>query len=173
MLGLSNKKVSLMPDDEFWREEFSKEKKFIQDKINSDIIIEHIGSTAIPKIPAKPIIDIGIGINKSIDIEGIIKSLEEIGYVYKGENGISGRYYFVKGKWKNRKYHIHMFDVNHPDWKNHLLFRDYLIHNDELAKEYGHLKLKNWKLYMGDRKSYTEAKNNFIQKVLREAKMNN
>lgn len=170
MLGLSNKKVSLLPDDKFWREEFKKEKKIIQDKINDKVIIEHIGSTAIPDIPAKPIIDIGIGINESMDIEGIVKSLEEVGYIYKGDNGISGRHYFVKGKPENRKYHIHMFEANHPDWKNHLLFRDYLITNDELARDYGELKLKNWKLHIGDREGYTDSKNSFIQKVLKEAK---
>lgn len=171
MLGLSNKKVSLMPDDEYWREKFRNEKKIIQEKIkDKNIVIEHIGSTAIPEIPAKPIIDIGIGIYKSTNIEGLVKSLEEVGYIHKGENGISGRYYFVKGKPENRKFHIHMFEVNHPDWKNHLLFRDYLIDNVELAKEYGELKLKNWKLHMGNRKGYTDSKNSFIKKILKKAK---
>ena len=172
MLGLSNDKISLMPDDEFWRKEFKKEKMIIQKNVTEEIIIEHIGSTSIPNIPAKPIIDISIGINSEIGVKGIIKSLEEVGYIYKGENGVSGRYYFVKGRPENRKYHIHMYDVNHPDWKNHLLFRDYLINNEELAKEYGDLKLRKWKSHKGDRKGYTESKDNFIQKVLKEAKRN-
>lgn len=170
MLGLNNESISLMPDDKFWREEFKKEKIIIEDKIYDNIIVEHIGSTAIPNIPAKPIIDIGIGIQNSKSIEGIISSLEEVGYIYKEENGISGRHYFVKGKPENREYHIHMYEINHPDWKNHLLFRDYLINNDELARNYGNLKLKMWKKYIGDRRAYTKSKNNFIEKVLKEAK---
>ena len=173
MLGLRNDKISLMPDDEFWREKFRKEKKLIQKNITESIIIDHIGSTSIPKIPAKPIIDIGLGINESMDVKAIVKSLEEVGYIYKGENGISGRHYFVKGSPENRKYHIHMFVVNHPDWKNHLLFRNYLINNEELAKEYGKLKINNWKLFKGNRKAYTESKNKFIQNVLKQAKKNN
>lgn len=79
MLGLNNQKVSLMPDSEFWREEFKKEKIIIQSKIQGEFKIEHIGSTAIPNIPAKPIIDIGVGIDNSKNIKGIIKLLEEIG----------------------------------------------------------------------------------------------
>lgn len=168
MLGLNNQKVSLMPDTKLWREEFEREKIRIQSEITEEIKIEHIGSTAIPNIPAKPIIDIGIGINNSTNLADIIKSLEEIGYINKGENGIAGRSYFVKGLPEKRKYHLHMYKINHPNWKNHLLFRDYLINNADIAKEYGELKLENWRFHKEDRKKYTDSKDEFIKKVFKQ-----
>lgn len=168
MLGLNNQKVSLMPDTELWREEFKKEKIIIQSKITEEIKIEHIGSTAIPNIPAKPIIDIGIGIDNATNLEDITKSLEEIGYINKGENGIAGRSYFVKGLPEKRKYHLHMYKINHPNWKNHLLFRDYLINNADVAKEYGKLKLENWRFHKADRKGYTDSKDEFIKNVFKQ-----
>lgn len=62
-----------------------------------------------------------------------------------------------------------MYKANHPDWRKHLLFRDYLINNAEGAKEYGKIKLKNWRLNWGDRKGYTDSKDEFIKKVLKIA----
>jgi len=171
MLGLANKKISLLPDTDYWRQMFKQEKKLIKEQLmDSKVAIEHIGSTAIPDIPAKPIIDIGLGVPDLEQVEGEIELLAELGYQFKGEYGLPGRYYFVKGSSAEETYHLHMYEVSNPDWQNHLLFRDYLRANWELAREYGRLKLKLWREYRNNREEYTAAKEPFIKEVLEQAK---
>ncbi|MEJ6951372.1 GrpB family protein [Natronospora cellulosivora (SeqCode)] len=170
IFGLENKKISIMPHMELWREKFEKEKSLISRKLNNKVLIEHIGSTAIPGMPAKPIIDIGIGTSKKVNKEELIKSLEELSYIYKGENGITGRDYFVKESSNKRYFHIHMYDQSHPTWSDHLLFRNYLIENADVARAYGNLKLDIWRNHRNNRTMYTELKKDFIQNILHEAK---
>jgi GrpB-like predicted nucleotidyltransferase (UPF0157 family)/8-oxo-dGTP pyrophosphatase MutT (NUDIX family) len=167
LLGLSNKTISLMPSDVLWKKKFREEKQLIQKNIQDrSVIIEHIGSTSIPGLAAKPIIDIGIGISDKTDINRLISTMQKIGYEYKGENGIEGRHYFVKGSELQRRFHVHTFNLNAPEWKNHLLFRNKLRSNKTLAKQYESLKIEKWKTHYGDRAAYTVSKDEFIKSVL-------
>ncbi len=155
-----------------WKEKFEEEKGNLKNIIKKDIDIYHIGSTSVPGIAAKPIIDIGVGISETNDNNKIIEDIKKIGYQYKGEHGIKGRKYFVKGKPEKRIFHLHLYNKNHPNLKDHILFRNYLINNPQIAKEYEKVKIRSWRKYKGKRKKYTGSKNDFIKSVLNRAKNN-
>lgn len=168
MLGLKKGTVNLSSHNEQWHQLFSEEKARIKETIRKHIIeIEHIGSTSICGISAKPILDMAVSIKKYSDGVNCVKPLENLGYEYRSENGISGRFYFVKGE--PRTHHLHMVEVNSDFWKSHLLFRDYLRKNPAIAKEYDNLKRSLAKKNAENRDAYFEGKANFIENVLREA----
>src|SRR6266404_7166187 len=122
-----------------WQIRFLEERDQLQASIGEYVLdIQHIGSTSIPRMSAKPILDIGIAITNFEDGVRCIQPMEKLGYTYKGENGISRRHYFVKGA--PRTHHVHMVELESEDWRSHLLFRDYLIENPETARSYERLK---------------------------------
>lgn len=166
LLGLSNKKISLMPHTELWKENFEKEKNELERRI-ADVEIEHVGSTAIHWVPAKPIIDIAMSVEKP---ERLIDDIEDCGYEYMGEKGVKDRFYFVKGLEENRTHHIHLFEKHNQRYQDHLLFRNYLTENRDLAEKYGKLKLELWRKYGGERRKYTEEKADFITHILDKAR---
>jgi GrpB-like predicted nucleotidyltransferase (UPF0157 family) len=94
--------------------------------------------------------------------------LEKIGYEYRGENGIAGRFYFVKGE--PRTHHLHMFLPEHDAFRNHLLFRDYLLQNSAVAGEYDKLKKDLAQKFQNDRDAYLDGKADFIEKILKIAR---
>ncbi|MBR3251622.1 MAG: GrpB family protein [Erysipelotrichaceae bacterium] len=133
--------------------------------------IEHVGSTAVSSIKAKPIIDIVIGTD---DFEKILEKddqLKKEGFILRQDERPEQLLY-VRGD-LNRDFithHIHVVLYNSKQWNNYLDFRDYLDSNEEIAKRYESLKEELAEIYPTDRKSYTEAKSGFIAKLLIEAK---
>jgi len=174
MLGLKRGKVKLSPHNPKWTGFFEKEKKILQKSLGKTIIdIQHVGSTAIPGIPAKPIIDIAVavpGLGRK-EPEKYIESLKKVGYEYRGEDR-PREHLFVKGGEEKRICYLHMVKFNSKAWKNYLLFRDYLRAHKKVAAEYGKLKLELAKKFSDNRKSYTAGKDKFIQKVLKKLKNN-
>ncbi len=165
LLGLANDRISLMPHTGLWIREFKKEKISLQKKTN-ETEIQHVGSTFVPWLPAKPIVDIAV---KAKDPERQIKNIENCGYEYMGEKGVEGRYYLVKGTPDNRTHHIHMFEKGDQRYEDHLLFRDHLVKNRDIAEEYGRLKLRLWRDDKIGRKEYTKEKSDFIERTLQDA----
>lgn len=136
-----------------------------------DMQIEHIGSTAIPGLAAKPTIDILIGIKDLEGAGGIIPLLQSAGYVYvpEFELDMPERRYFYKGRKVEDDFHIHMVELESPFWKRHLAFRDHLrLHLDEV-KAYEELKLALAKKFRDDRNGYTDAKTEFITRIEKAA----
>ncbi|MEN8907717.1 MAG: GrpB family protein [Clostridiales bacterium] len=142
------------------------------------IRIEHIGSTSIPDMAAKPIIDIDIEIS-SIDVFNTIKNeLEKIGYIHKGNQGIDGREVFKRTKTKKCildeiDHHLYVCASGNQEYKNHLLFRDKLKSNKALVAEYKNIKYEILeKVGAFNRKGYVEMKENnykdFFNSVLSE-----
>ncbi len=129
--------------------------------------VQHIGSTSIPGMPAKPILDIGVAVANFEEAVRCIPLMEQLGYSYKGENGIPRRHYFVKGE--PRTHHLHMLEAASEEWKNHLLFRDYLRGNAEAARAYANLKRQLAASFAADREAYQTGKERFINAVLRQA----
>lgn len=170
MIGLKRGSVKLENYNEKWKDIFEEESKLISSKLNKFLIdIQHTGSTAIPGIVAKPIIDIAVAIDSLSNVEKIIQLLHELGYNYRGEQGIPGRHLFAKGTEENRTHYLHIMEKGHPEWKNHILFRDYLKSNPKVTKEYEKVKRELAKKYETDRGKYTEGKSKFIQKVIEKA----
>jgi len=165
MLGLEKGTVRLQSHTEQWHAAFAEEKKRLQAAIGEFVeSIEHVGSTSVCGIAAKPILDIAVAISAAREGEKAIAPLENLGYEYRGEYGIKGRFYFVKGE--PRTHHIHMLPVDSEEWRNHLFFRDYLCQNSAAAAEYDKLKRDLAKKNTGDRDAYTDGKADFVKKIL-------
>jgi GrpB-like predicted nucleotidyltransferase (UPF0157 family) len=154
-----------MPHQELWHQLFAEERTQLCNAIGVHIVaIEHIGSTSICGLSAKPIIDIAVAVQKLADVEKCIAPIGDVGYEYRGESGIPGRHYFVKGK--PRTHHVHMVELDSDLWRSHLWFRDYLRQHTQAAKEYENLKMELAEKYKHNREAYTEGKSVFIENVL-------
>lgn len=171
MIGLKRGVVKLSKYNPKWKTLFEEESALIFSAVEDFIVdIQHIGSTAIPNIVAKPIIDILAAINSLSNIAIIIEPLKTIGYIYRGEQGIPDRHLFVKGGEDYRTHHLHVVEKEHSEWPKHILFRDYLIKHPQEAQEYSKLKQDLLKKYELNREKYTESKSDFITKILEKAK---
>jgi len=137
--------------------------------------IEHIGSTAVPEVGAKPIIDIMVAVRDLADAEQCIEPLQRIGYEHVPEYNdiIPERRYFHKGPPEGRTHHLHMVELRSDFWEKHILFRDFLRTHPEEAQEYHRLKNEFSAKYGRDRDGYTEAKTSFIESVIAKAQDSN
>lgn len=133
--------------------------------------VEHIGSTSVPGLAAKPVIDILLGANSLTDIESHIGPLSELGYAYvqKYERELPMRRYFVKSPAASLRVHLHGVALGSRLWQEHLAFRDALRADDSLRAQYQSLKLHLAQVFGGDKSAYTAAKDPFIQSVLTAA----
>lgn len=169
IIGLKRKKVKLFSYNPAWEKLYKKEAELLRSVIGKYVLdIQHVGSTSIPEVKAKPIIDIAIGVKNLKDGEKCIKPLKQLGYEYKHSAGIKGRHFFAKGSEKNWTHHIHIVKLNGRFWKNYILFRDYLRKHKKAIQEYNELKEKLAKKYKNDRDTYTAQKHSFIQKILKK-----
>ena len=165
MIGLRRGVVKLSPYTAEWKTLFEEEKALLQTAVGQYALdIQHVGSTAIPGMVAKPIIDIGIAVMNFEEARVCVPAMEELGYEYRGEGGIPRRHYFVKGN--PRTHHIHMNEIDSLDWEDQVLFRDYLIRHPGLAEEYAALKVGLAQRYATDREAYLDGKAPFIERVL-------
>jgi GrpB-like predicted nucleotidyltransferase (UPF0157 family) len=170
MIGLEKGVVKLVAHTTDWDRLFQEERARLQAAVGDRILdIQHVGSTSIPGIVAKPILDIAIAIERFEEAFACVDPIQRIGYEYAGENGIPRRRYFVKRN-PATTHHVHMLEIASPEWANHLLFRDYLIGHPKAATEYAALKLKLAEAFPRDRDAYTDGKAAFIQHVLHLAK---
>ena len=155
--------VELVPHNPEWSQLENDESQRILECISIPVIgIYHIGSTSVPGIKAKPILDFVLEVE---DMEAFIeesRNLESLEYVSKGEYGIPGRQLFTKDTLGERTHHLHVFQQGHKDIERHLVFRDFLRSNPEAAKEYESLKEKLAKRFPKKSDMYTEAKSDFI-----------
>jgi GrpB-like predicted nucleotidyltransferase (UPF0157 family) len=168
MIGLDHSKVELAPYSAKWIELFAAEQESLQSALGDLVLeIQHIGSTAIPGMAAKPIIDIAATIPNIDEIEKCVQPLEGVGYEHKGEYGLPGRHFFIKGK--PSTHHLHIVEKGSHHWDLWLLFRDYLIEHDVPADKYSEMKQRLADKFASDRSAYTANKGDFIRKVLEEA----
>jgi GrpB-like predicted nucleotidyltransferase (UPF0157 family)/RimJ/RimL family protein N-acetyltransferase len=140
---------------------------------NKIIDIQHVGSTAIPGVSAKPIIDIQIAVNTLEEMKVIaVPILQKMGYEYWDENPDPKRMFFVKGMppfGDKRTHHVHIFEADSDHWRNKVIFRDYLRLHPSVAKEYQQLKNQLAVEHIYDREKYTDEKLEFINYVLKLA----
>lgn len=141
------------------------------------IDIQHVGSTAIPGMAAKPIVDIQIAVHSLDEMKVIaIPALQKLGYEYWYENPDLERMFFVKGMppfGEKRTHHVHIVEPTSKHWSGKINFRNYLIAHPEVAKEYQDLKIKLAQQYTYDREEYTNAKGEFVNRILQLAKNQN
>jgi GrpB-like predicted nucleotidyltransferase (UPF0157 family) len=169
MIGLERGIVRLVPYTKEWERLFQAERPRLRAAAGKYVLdIQHVGSTSIPGMVAKPIIDIAIAVESFEEAAVCIKPIEQLGYEYKGENGIPRRHFFAKGN--PRTHHVHINEIGGRNWKDLILFRDYLVQHAEIAKEYAELKLELARRYPTDRQSYLDGKAPFIERVLQLAR---
>ncbi|MEL7118355.1 MAG: GrpB family protein [Bacteroidota bacterium] len=152
-----------------WPKEFEQEAASIKATLDEVLTnIFHIGSTSVPGLVAKPIIDIMLEVTDLLALDAKSQDMEQLNYEVMGEYGIPGRRYFRKGG-DHRTHHVHAFLTGDPNLKRHLAFRDYLRAHPDIALAYGALKLEIANKGNGDTAHYSESKDPFIKLHQRKA----
>jgi len=164
--------IVVVPYDTAWPERYQRERDLILDAIGAQLVrIEHIGSTAVPGLGAKPVIDIIASLPTLQDHRQCVGPLRSLGYQHRGEAGIPGRQFFRKidPDTGRRTCHLHLVAEADPFFDEHVLFRDFLHAHPAVADEYDRLKRTLATRFGNDRESYTNAKASFISTVLGNA----
>jgi GrpB-like predicted nucleotidyltransferase (UPF0157 family) len=172
--------VAIVPYDPRWSESFRREKEHLLSCLPAELIgrVEHFGSTAVPGLAAKPIVDMLVEVT---DLQAartrIAPVLESQGYDYfwrptRGEDGPPFYAWFIKRDPSSgaRTHHIHMVEPAFVEHWDRLLFRDYLIDHPEVAREYQELKLRLASAHPKDRVAYTRGKTELVVRVTEQAK---
>ena len=167
---MQEEKIFLVPYDPNWPQKFQKEKELLQKKIGEFITggIHHVGSTAIPGIWAKPVIDILIGVKSLQASKPCIKILQTIGYVYYPYKP-QFEHWFCKPSAAHRKFHLHLMPADSAEFKAKIAFRDYLLVHPVAAREYQNLKTSLAQQFKDDREAYTDAKAEFVKIIVKKA----
>ncbi|MGE7998433.1 GrpB family protein [Lysinibacillus sp. NPDC093190] len=153
-----------------WSSDYQKEERSIRAILKDELVNSfHIGSTSVPGLKAKPIIDILLVVNDIHKLDSFSERFQEIGYEVKGEFGITGRRYFRKGG-DHRTHQIHAFQYsNIEEIGRHLAFRDYLREHPEVCRQYGEIKSQLAKQYPNDIDGYCDGKDDFVKNVEKDA----
>lgn len=170
-IGLKRGTVKIVAYDPNWQNEFEAEKRRLLEAFGDKILaIEHIGSTSIPKLAAKPIIDMVAAVASFDDLPEFIDGLQKLGYEYMPERMFNDRKFFPKGSQENRTHHLNLVLQDDPEqWTKPIAFRDYLRTHEAERERYAKLKTKLAEQYADDRATYTKLKDDFFQSIIDEA----
>jgi GrpB-like predicted nucleotidyltransferase (UPF0157 family) len=162
--------ITIAQSDPRWAEEFSMIKAMISGHIGDLIIgIEHVGSTSVPGLEAKPIIDIDVVIEDMTCFPAIIERLNHVGFDHEGNLGVEGREAF-KRRFNDgfMPYHLYVCPKDSRGYREHIAFRDYLRSHPDASREYERIKQEFARLYPHDIDSYLNGKNHFIKEILKK-----
>jgi GrpB-like predicted nucleotidyltransferase (UPF0157 family) len=172
MLGLEYGTVALAPHDPGWTAAFRRERERLAAVLAApDCRIEHIGSTAVPGLDAKPILDIAVGVDRSVAVEPLIVAIEGLDYRYRGDAGADGGHVFVRESVPRvRTHHLHLVRLDDPQWSAYLSFRDLLRRDAAARADYAAAKRELAARFPANRTAYTEAKDEIVGRLLAEAR---
>jgi GrpB-like predicted nucleotidyltransferase (UPF0157 family) len=162
-------RVELVPHSPIWAQLAAAETVRIRQALGANVVaIHHVGSTAIPGIHAKPIVDLVPEVRRLASLDSAQPILESLGYEFWGEYGIPGRRY---GTWDDpltgrRRFQLHCFEAGHAEIERHLAFRDFLRANSEIARAYDAEKHRCQQLHPDDSHAYSDAKSAWISAQL-------
>lgn len=167
---MRTKRVVVLPYDPRWKDEFQKIKSNLERLLENTVLaIEHVGSTAVEKLSAKPIIDIDIIIESYDNFEDVKSRLENLGYYHEGDLGIKGREAFgYNQKDEFMTHHLYVCPRDSEELKRHIIFRDYLRMHREDREKYSEIKFRAAKKYPTDIDSYIEAKSACIKDIYKK-----
>ncbi|HCC67818.1 TPA: hypothetical protein DEP90_01220 [Patescibacteria group bacterium] len=154
-----------------YRDFFVCEKEKLVRALGLTVKIEHVGSTAIPNLGGKGIIDIVVGISHS-KLSEAKKILEKLDYIFSTTAGSPDRLFFKRDypyRGRKRRVHIHLTKFNSKDWKEMIGFREYLLMHPEIVKQYARIKKNAVKEASGDGKRYKQFKDAFVENITKEA----
>ncbi len=162
-------KYSFKPYRTIFPELFQREKERIVSHIKEDLIVEHVGSTAVPDLGGKGIIDIAIAVDPQ-NFDAISTQLQKLGYEFRRVHSTPDRLFFridlPDSEEGVRRYHIHLTYLTSKDWKDLIFFRDYLRAHPHKAQEYAELKKKAAEEANGVGEKYRKLKDHFFHEVL-------
>ncbi|HKR00539.1 MAG TPA: GrpB family protein [Pyrinomonadaceae bacterium] len=163
--------VKVVPHNPQWRDAFEAEAKHVAAALGENVVaIHHIGSTAIPSIYAKPVIDFLVEVRDIAEVDDRSLAMKSLGYEVMGEFGITGRRYFRKDNQAGiRTHNIHTFEAGTAEVERHLAFRDYMIAHPEDAQRYSELKRRLADEHPQSMDGYMDGKNGFIKEMDRRA----
>lgn len=175
MLGQHKRDFTIVPYQRGWKDLFEREADLLHSALGEKALrIEHIGSTAIPGMLAKPIIDIMVAVVSLAEAAKLIPVVESLGYEYKPHDTIPERIFFAKeSSPEHRTHHLNLTALGSGFWTNQLAFRDYLRAHDEIAAEYVDLKKRIDEQYAQAHQLDREAKSEFVAQVLELAEKEN
>lgn len=163
------RQVIVTPYQSSWPEAFQEEKEQLKTIFGDRLLaVHHIGSTSVPGLSAKPILDILPVVDSLDGIEAFDAAMEQIGYEAKGEFGMSGRRYYRKGG-DNRTHHIHLYADGNPEIMRHVVFRDYLRQHPEEVEAYSTIKERLAHQYPEDISAYIAGKDSFVKTMEQRA----
>jgi GrpB-like predicted nucleotidyltransferase (UPF0157 family) len=165
-------KVTVADYDPAWPEIFRRERALLEAALGDGAgIVEHIGSTSVPGLAAKPIIDIMIGLHDFSQADRHVPRIEALGYEYvpQYEEVMPDRRYFKKKIGATATHHVHMVERGGAFWTRHLLFRDHLRANPDAAAEYAALKKRLAEIDWADKSGYLNGKTDFVLSIERKA----
>lgn len=160
--------VVIAPHSEQWRGQFREERRLLLSVLPAHFRLEHIGSTSVPGMPAKPIIDMMLGARSLSEIQTCIPELGRLGYEYMPQHELElpERRFFAKPLVRPRHFHLHAVVAESSFWCEHLKFRDLLREDRTLADDYAKLKYRLAQAFGDERDGYTNAKTAFIHKAI-------
>ena len=164
------KRVEVSPYDAVWADDFQKIKSELDGVLNGLVLsVEHVGSTSVPGLSAKPIIDIDVVIKDEAALPPVIEALQSIGYQHNGDQGIKGREAFdYEGKEHLRKHHLYVCATDSAELKRHMTFRDYLRSDPDAVRGYSRVKEEGAALYPFDIDGYIAYKSPFIEQIYKK-----
>jgi GrpB-like predicted nucleotidyltransferase (UPF0157 family) len=165
-------KITIAEYTEAWAERFRIEKQALAESLGGEALaIEHIGSTSVQGLAAKPVIDIMVGLGDFAAADSLVPKIVALGYEYVARyNAIMPyRRFFIRDAEALRTHQIHMVEMRGEFWDRHLLFRDYLRANPEVMQEYAALKKRLAAREWQDVNEYADAKTEFIRRAEKEA----
>jgi len=165
VLGVPPGTVRLHEYTPLWAELFRMEAAELRAALGASALdVEHVGSTAVPGLVAKPILDIAVAIPAYALVPSCATALAGLGYHYAHWVDLENDYTFEKGA--ERTHHVHLVEHGSRPWSDYLRFRDALRANRDLARDYERTKIELGARFCGDRAAYTRAKADFIRHVL-------
>ncbi len=169
-LGLAQGAVELRRYDHRWPGLFAREAKRLTRELRSGILaVEHIGSTAIPGMPAKPLLDMMAAVSGRADLEALERILRRLGYQPLGPMGVPGRLLYTRGPRCGRTHHLSFTALDGLYWRDQLRFRDFLRAHPHTDNQYKALKRDLQWRHKHARHLYTAGKTAFVAQVLRLA----
>jgi len=163
--------VIIVDYDPRWPLLFEEEKKLILEITQHKVLaVEHIGSTAVRGLAAKPIIDMMAGVHGSSDADECLPLLARVGYNHVIPEPDNQEWFYCLGKGPHSVgYHLHLIRYRSNHWNKHLLFRDHLRKHPDIAKQYEEVKKRMAEKLGSEREAYTESKTSFIESVVAQA----
>ena len=170
-LGLEPRTVRVVAYDDRWPDLFAGEAARVAHAVHAaglpPLVLEHVGSTSVPGLAAKPILDIAAGYRVGTPAAIHVPALEQLGYIHRGDGGLPGREFFRRGEL--RSHHLHLVELGGVHWTRYLAFRDALRADPMLRDAYARLKQSLATRFPRDRESYIAGKTEFVERVLRAA----